>query len=85
MSNTQAREMVWEVKGSRLLGGPGGEGFRGRPPADVDALVEALVQVSRLAVNLEGTLAELDINPMMVLRRGQGIKAADALAVLAPK
>jgi hypothetical protein len=37
--------------------------------------------VSHLAVNLEGRLSELDINPLMVLPEGKGVKAADALAV----
>ena len=72
----EAREMIDEVKGSRLL-----KGFRGSPPADVDALARTLTQVSQLAVNLEGTLGELDINPLMVLPEGQGVKAADALVV----
>jgi hypothetical protein len=57
-------------------------GFRGKPAADVDALADTLVKVSHLAVHLEGKLAELDINPVMVLPAGQGIKAADALMVL---
>ena len=73
----EAREMIAEVKGSKLLGG-----FRGKPAADVDALADTLVKVSYLAVHLEGKLAELDINPVMVLPAGQGIKAADALMVL---
>ena len=34
------------------------------------------------AIHLEGHLAELDINPLMVLPSGQGVKAADALVVL---
>ena len=39
-------------------------------------------RVSHLAMHLEGHLAELDINPLMVLPRGQGVKAVDALVVL---
>lgn len=73
----EAREMVSEVKGARLL-----RGFRGRLAADIDALAEALVAVSHLAAHLEGQLAELDINPLMVLPQGEGVKAADALVVL---
>jgi acetate---CoA ligase (ADP-forming) len=37
--------------------------------------------VSHLAMHLEGRLAELDINPLMVLPAGQGVKALDALIV----
>jgi acetate---CoA ligase (ADP-forming) len=69
--------MITQVKGARLL-----QGFRGRPPADIDALADTLVRISHLAMHLEGHLAELDINPLMVLPWGQGVKAADALVVL---
>ncbi len=74
-----ALEMIADVKGARLL-----EGFRGRPAADVNALADTLVRVSHLGAQLEGTLAELDINPLMVLAAGQGVKAADAVAVFQP-
>ena len=77
ISRSEARDMILEVKGARLL-----QGFRGQPPGDIDALADALVKVSHLAVNLEGTLSELDINPLMVLPEGQGVRAADGLAVL---
>jgi acetyltransferase len=73
----EAQSMIAEVKGARLL-----HGFRGRPAADVDALADTLVCVSYLAMHLEGRLAELDINPLMVLPAGRGVKAADALVVL---
>jgi acetate---CoA ligase (ADP-forming) len=43
---------------------------------------DTLVRVSWLAVHLTGHLAELDINPLMVLPAGRGVKAVDALAVL---
>jgi acyl-CoA synthetase (NDP forming) len=76
IDESDALEMIHEVKGARLL-----EGFRGRPAADIDALIETLVQVSNLGSQLEGSLAELDINPLMVLPAGQGVKAADAVAV----
>jgi len=51
------------------------------PAADIEALAETLVRVSHLAMHIEGHLAELDINPLMVLLSGQGAKAVDALAV----
>ncbi len=76
IDETDAREMIAQVKGARLL-----EGFRGRPAADVDALVDTLIKVSQMGAQLEGSLAELDINPLMVLPGGQGVKAADAVAI----
>jgi acetyltransferase len=76
ITRSEAEAMIAEVKGARLL-----QGFRGRPAADVEALAETLVHVSHLAMHLEGHLAELDINPLMVLPSGQGVKAVDALVV----
>lgn len=77
VSAGEAREMLGELRGSRLL-----EGFRGKPAADVDALVDALVRISEMAVHLQGHIAELDLNPLLVLPKGQGVKAVDALATL---
>jgi acetyltransferase len=76
VTHAEAQAMIAEVKGARLL-----QGFRGRPAADLVALADTLVRVSYLAMHLEGHLAELDINPLMVLPSGQGVKAVDALVV----
>jgi acyl-CoA synthetase (NDP forming) len=76
ITRSEAQAMIAEVKGARLL-----QGFRGRPAADLEALEDILVRVSYLAMHLEGHLAELDINPLMVLPSGQGVKAVDALVV----
>ncbi|MET9445737.1 acetate--CoA ligase family protein [Streptomyces cinerochromogenes] len=72
----QARAMLGELRGRALL-----SGVRGRPPADVDALVEVVLRVQRMALELGGRIAELDINPLVVLPRGQGAVALDALVV----
>ncbi|MEU8616576.1 acetate--CoA ligase family protein [Streptomyces sp. NPDC048623] len=72
----EARDMLGELRGRALL-----DGVRGAPAADVDALVEVVLRVQRMALELDGELAELDINPLMVLPRGQGAVALDALAV----
>ncbi|MFJ8163638.1 acetate--CoA ligase family protein [Streptomyces sp. NPDC096136] len=72
----QARTMLRELRGAALL-----DGVRGAPPADVDALVEVVLRVQRMALELGDELSELDINPLMVLPRGQGAVALDALAV----
>ncbi|MFG2329533.1 acetate--CoA ligase family protein [Streptomyces sp. NPDC048604] len=72
----QARDMLDGLRGRALL-----DGVRGAPPADVDALVEVVLRVQRMALELDGELSELDINPLMVLPRGQGAVALDALAV----
>ncbi|MFJ4472913.1 acetate--CoA ligase family protein [Streptomyces sp. NPDC089424] len=72
----QARAALAELRGRPLL-----DGVRGRPPADLDALVEVILRVQRMALELDQDLAELDVNPLMVLPRGQGAVALDALAV----
>jgi succinyl-CoA synthetase beta subunit len=54
---------------------------RTTPATDLDALADTLVRVSHLAMHLKEHLAELDINPLMVLPSGQGVKAVDALVV----
>lgn len=69
-----AREMVEEIKGYPVLAGA-----RGKPAADVDALVDTLVKLSALAVDLKDSVVELDINPLIVMPKGKGVKAADAL------
>jgi acetyltransferase len=79
VSRGEALEMIGEIKGSKLL-----RGFRGRPAADIDALADTLVRMSHMAVQLEGELAEIDVNPLMVLPAGQGVKAVDALVLLRP-
>ncbi len=58
------------------------EGFRNRPAADVDAVVEVVLSVQRFAMDHLETLEELDINPLMVRARGQGAVAVDALVRL---
>jgi acyl-CoA synthetase (NDP forming) len=63
----------------RLRAAPLLAGFRGRPVADVPALVETALGCTRYALaNLE-RLAELDLNPVIVRPRGQGAVAVDAL------
>src|SRR5439155_15353117 len=64
----EAQAMIAELKGARLL-----QGFRGRPAADLEALEDTPVRVTYLAIHLEGHLAELDINPLMVLPSNQGV------------
>ncbi|MET8407462.1 acetate--CoA ligase family protein [Streptomyces sp. NPDC005195] len=72
----QARGMLRELRGRALL-----DGVRGAPPVDVEALVEVVLRVQRMALELGDDIAELDVNPLMVLPRGQGAVALDALVV----
>ncbi|MES2052402.1 MAG: acetate--CoA ligase family protein [Pseudomonadota bacterium] len=76
LSHATARAMLDALKSRVLL-----TGFRGRPPANLDAIADALVRLGALAVASKGRLLELDINPLFVA--GDRIVAADARATLA--
>jgi succinyl-CoA synthetase beta subunit len=77
LSHEEALSMAKELKTWPLL-----DGFRGRPKADVEALVEAVVAFSQMASQLGDHLIEAEINPIFVLPKGHGVKAADGVAVL---
>jgi acetyl coenzyme A synthetase (ADP forming)-like protein len=64
--------MIADVRSSPLL-----YGFRGSPPADVEALKEAILRLSSLVEHFP-EIAELDLNPVMVLPAGGGIRVVDA-------
>jgi acyl-CoA synthetase (NDP forming) len=72
LTRGDAEEMIREIKGYRVL-----QGMRGRPPADVDAIVDAILRVSQLVTDFPDEIEELDINPLVVFE--EGAKAVDAL------
>lgn len=74
ISREEASSMVAELRGARLL-----HGYRGSPPLDVEALVDALVAVSDLVAGWPVGF-ELDLNPVLVLP--EGVCALDAALVL---
>ncbi len=76
LTAADAWEMLDEVRSARLL-----TGLRGTPPADRAALVDAIVRVGQLAAD-HPEIAELDINPLLVLSEGQGVMAVDARIIL---
>jgi acyl-CoA synthetase (NDP forming) len=57
-------------------------GFRGAQPADLKAAAEAIQAVARMVQEDPSAIIELDINPLLLLARGQGVVAADALIIL---
>jgi acetyltransferase len=75
VSPDKARDMLARLRSAKLL-----RGYRGSPAYDVDAVVDALVALGRLAIDLDGVVQSVDINPFLVLPRG-GV-ALDALIVL---
>jgi succinyl-CoA synthetase beta subunit len=79
LDRTGALEMLAELRGYPLL-----TGARGRPVADLEAVADALVGLSDLALDLGPRLRSLDVNPLFVMAPGEGVLAADALLVLNP-
>ena len=72
-----AEAMVEELKVVRLL-----RGWRGRAPADVATLIDAVMAFATMAGAAGDRLLEAEINPLFVLPEGEGVRAVDSLAVL---
>jgi acyl-CoA synthetase (NDP forming) len=77
VNKADAREMMESLKTWPLL-----NGYRGRPLADSEALMDAIVSFSNMVEQLGDRLVTAEINPLFVLEAGQGVKAADAVMVL---
>ncbi|WP_207021548.1 acetate--CoA ligase family protein [Phycicoccus sp. DTK01] len=73
---TEAREMIRSLNGAPLL-----SGFRGAPPCDVDALADAVANLSRLGADGATDLSEVDLNPIVALPEGQGVRILDCLVL----
>lgn len=69
-----AKEMISEVKAYPIL-----TGYRGQPPADIDALIKILLKVSNLVMDHQ-EIKELDLNPVMIYEKG--VKTVDARIIL---
>ncbi len=72
-----AARLIDSTRVGRLL-----EGYRGEGPYDRDAAIDALVALGRLAAAAGDVVESLDINPFLVLPKGAGGVALDALAVI---
>ncbi len=75
VESADAFEMIDEVRALATL-----KGYRGMPPGDLDALAQAIVAMSQFA--LEPSVAEAEINPLIVCADGEGVVAVDALVKL---
>lgn len=76
ISQYDAEEMVKAIKGYEIL-----EGFRGKPKADLHAIIDILLKVSKLSTDMT-SIAELDLNPVIVQAEGRGAKVVDARFVV---
>jgi len=73
----EARRALESLKGAKVFAG-----VRGAPPADIDALADMATRLSWLAYDLRNDVAEMDLNPVVVLPQGEGAVAVDALVVI---
>lgn len=72
LTDVDAEELIGSVKAARLL-----RGYRGSPPADIPALRNILLRISRLVEDIP-EITDLDLNPVLVRPGGQGAVALDA-------
>jgi acyl-CoA synthetase (NDP forming) len=73
-----AREMIAELAITRVF-----QGFRNKPHGDLEALAQAIVAMSQLAVDEDVIVVDAEINPLIINPVGQGVVAVDALVALA--
>ena len=78
VSDTDVAEMLDGLRAAKLL-----DVFRGAPPADRAALVASITRVSAL-VAIMPELLELELNPLKVLARGEGVVGVDARMRIGP-
>ena len=76
LDRAAARALIGRLKGAQMLGA-----HRGQPPADIDALADLMVRLSQVAADHDDTIAEIDLNPVIVHPRGEGVSVVDALIV----
>jgi len=69
-------EALRKLRAAKLLAG-----FRGAPPADIDAVAQVVMAIGRL-MQTAPELTEIDVNPLMVHAKGHGVTALDALIVV---
>jgi acetate---CoA ligase (ADP-forming) len=76
VSAAEAAAMLGELKAAPLLGG-----FRGAAKTDIPALAQLISQISQVAMQCRGQIAEIELNPVLVHPEGQGVTIVDALVV----
>jgi len=72
-----ANEMIHEIKGFPIL-----DGYRGKPKADIEAIVEVLMKISDLVTKHE-EINEMDLNPSFIYEKG--LVCVDARIILKKK
>jgi acyl-CoA synthetase (NDP forming) len=76
LDRAAAGALLGRLKGAAILGA-----HRGAPPADTEALIDVMVRLSHFAADHADDIAEIDLNPVIVHAKGQGVTVVDALIV----
>jgi acetyltransferase len=76
-SAEEALAMITETRGSKIL-----QGFRGQPGCDVEAIAEVLAKLGEMGLDLKEYIAEIDLNPIIVLEPDCGLKVVDATVTI---
>lgn len=76
LTEYDAEDMVKEIKAQKFI-----EGTRGLPPLDKKAIIDCILRLSQLVTDFP-QIKELDINPLLALPEGQGVKVLDARLVI---
>lgn len=71
-----AEAMVQEVNVTKSFGG-----YRNMPRRDINALIEAICGLSDLYLDIRHIVSDIEINPLMVLPEGQGVRAVDVRVI----
>jgi len=72
VSEEDAKEMLGELRGKAILGA-----FRGASPRDIESLVKAICGLSDFFASHREFLADLEVNPLIVGAKGEGVRAVD--------
>lgn len=72
LTRQQAENMLDRTGAGRLLAG-----FRGSPPGDRTAVVDTILKLAQIALDFP-QVAEIEVNPLIALRAGEGVRAVDA-------
>lgn len=74
LSYQEAYDLIHSTKGVKLL-----QGFRNKPKMDIDALIKALMNFSKMVMDIGNSYSAIEINPLLILPEGQGVCAVDML------
>jgi acyl-CoA synthetase (NDP forming) len=76
LDHEAALALIHRLKASAVFGS-----YRGMPPADTGALADLMVKLSQFAFDHADDIAEVDLNPVIVHGKGDGVTVVDALIV----